>query len=129
MTGMVHKILVIGSGAREHAIVRALDRSEQDKEICCLASNMNPGIAELCNELTIGNINDSEFVVSYANKTDASLAVIGPETPLAKGVADALWDAGVKVVGPKKDLAQLETSKGFTRDLLKTYNIPGAYVL
>ena len=82
-------------------------------------------LAGQCNELAIGNINDSEFVVSYANKTDASLAVIGPETPLAKGVADALWDAGVKVVGPKKDLAQMETSKGVTRDLLKTYNIPG----
>ena len=122
---MKHKILVIGSGAREHAIVRALGRSPQDKEIFCLASNMNPGIAELCDEILIGNFNDPEFVVSYAKETDATLAIVGPENPLAAGVADALWGAGVKTVGPKKDLAQLETSKAFTRNLLKEYDIPG----
>ena len=122
---MKNKILVIGSGAREHAIVRALDRSPQEKEIYCLASNMNPGIAEHCDEIIIGNFNNPEFVVSYAKEVGATLAIIGPENPLANGVADALWEAGVKVVGPKKDLAQLETSKAFTRDLLKEYDIPG----
>jgi len=86
---------------------------------------MNPGIAELCDELTVNNINDPEFVVSYAKETDATLAIVGPENPLAAGVADALWGAGVKTVGPKKDLAQLETSKAFTRNLLKEYDIPG----
>jgi phosphoribosylamine--glycine ligase len=122
---MKHKILVIGSGAREHAIVRALGRSPQDKEIFCLASNMNPGIAELCDEILIGNFNDPDFVVSYAKETDATLAIVGPENPLAAGIADALWDTGVKTVGPKKDLAQLETSKAFARNLLKEYDIPG----
>jgi len=121
----MNKILVIGSGAREHAIIRALDRSPQEKEISCLASNMNPGIAELCDELPVGNINDPGFVVSYAQEVAATLAIVGPENPLANGVADALWEAGIKVVGPKKDLAQLETSKAFTRDLLKEYDIPG----
>ena len=125
MTGMVNKILVIGSGAREHAIVRALDRSHQEKEIYCLASNMNPGIAELCDELLIGNFNDPDFVVNYTNEIGATLAIIGPENPLENGVADALWGVKVKVVGPKKDLAKLETSKAFTRDLLREYNIPG----
>ncbi len=122
---MKHKILVIGSYAREHAIVRALGRSPQDKEIFCLASNMNPGLADLCNEILIGNFNDPDFVVSYAKETDATLAIVGPENPLAAGVADALWDTGVKTIGPKKDLAQLETSKAFTRNLLKEYDIPG----
>ena len=125
MTGMVNKILVIGSGAREHAIVRALDRSHQEKEIFCLASNMNPGIAALCDELLIGNFNDPDFVVNYTNEIGATLAIIGPENPLENGVADALWGVKVKVVGPKKDLAKLETSKSFTRDLLREYNIPG----
>ena len=125
MTGMVNKILVIGSGAREHAIVRALDRSHTEKEIFCLAANMNPGIAELCNELLIGNFNDSELVVSYANEIGATLAIIGPENPLAKGVADVLWANDIKVVGPKRNLAQLETSKAFTRNLLQEYKIPG----
>jgi phosphoribosylamine--glycine ligase len=55
----------------------------------------------------------------------ASLAIVGPENPLATGVADTLWDAGIKVVGPKKNLAQIETSKTFTRNLLEEYNIPG----
>ena len=122
---MVNKILVIGSGAREHAIVRALDRSHQEKEIFCLASNMNPGIAALCDELLIGNFNDPDFVVNYTNEIGATLAIIGPENPLENGVADALWSIKVKVVGPKKDLAKLETSKAFTRDLLREYNIPG----
>ena len=122
---MKNEILVIGSGAREHTIIRALDRSPQKKEIYCLASNMNPGIAELCDELTIGNINDPDFVVSYVKEMGATLAIIGPENPLANGVADALWDGGIKVVGPKKDLAQLETSKAFTRGLLNEYDIPG----
>ena len=125
MTGMVNKILVIGSGAREHAIVRALDRSHQEKGIFCLASNMNPGIAALCDELLIGNFNDPDFVVNYTNEIGATLAIIGPENPLENGVADALWSVKVKVVGPKKDLAKLETSKAFTRDLLREYNIPG----
>ena len=122
---MKNNILVIGSGAREHAIVRALDRSSQEKEIYCLASNMNPGIAELCDEILIGNFNDPDFVVSYAKEVGATLAIIGPENPLANGVSDALWGVGIRVVGPKKDLAQLETSKAFTRDLLKEYKIPG----
>ena len=122
---MENNILVIGSGAREHAIVRALDRSPQEKAIFCLASNMNPGIAELCDRLTVGDINDPDFVIDYAKKSGATLAIIGPEKPLAKGVADALWSGGVKTVGPKKNLAQLETSKAFTRDLLKEYDIPG----
>ena len=122
---MAQRILVIGSGAREHAIIRALDRSPQAKKIVCLASNMNPGIAELCDEILIGNFNNPEFVLSYAKETGATLAIIGPENPLANGVADALWDANVKVVGPKKDLAQLETSKAFTRDLLNEFDIPG----
>ncbi len=55
-------ILLIGSGAREHAIARALDRSSQNKSIYCLASNMNPGIAELCVEITIDNFNDPDPV-------------------------------------------------------------------
>tara|TARA_A100001037_G_scaffold306840_1_gene356863 strand:- start:8020 stop:9333 length:1314 start_codon:yes stop_codon:yes gene_type:complete len=122
---MVNKILIIGSGAREHAIVRALDRSPQEKELYCLASNMNPGIAEICDELTVGKMSDPDFVVNYAQETAATLAIIGPENPLENGVADALWNVGVKTVGPKQKLAQLETSKAFTRNLLKEFVIPG----
>ena len=118
-------ILIIGSGAREHAIARALDASSKEKNIFCIASNLNPGIVELCDELIIGDFNDPSFVVAYANEISADLVIIGPENPLAQGISDALWDANIRVVGPKKDLAQIESSKAFTRDLLSKYNISG----
>ena len=119
-------ILVIGSGAREHAIVRAVKRSPKNKKIFCLGSNVNPGIAELCADFTVANINHKQTITNYADKKAVDLAIIGPENPLAIGAADALWDIGVKVVGPMKDLAQIETSKAFARDLLTEYNIPGS---
>ncbi|MFQ6677731.1 MAG: phosphoribosylamine--glycine ligase [Fidelibacterota bacterium] len=123
---MKNRILVVGSGAREHAIIRSLVQSHQEKEIYCLASNLNPGIAELCDEIFTGRIDDDSFVRDYARESGVFLAVIGPENPLAQGVADALWTEGIGVVGPKKDLAAIETSKGFTRDLMKEYKIPGS---
>ena len=118
-------ILVIGSGAREHAIVRSLSRSSNKKEIYCLATNYNPGIAEVCKDMAVADINDSETVKIYAKKKKIDFAIIGPENPLANGVADALFDIGVESIGPKKDLAQIETSKSFTRNLLTEYKIPG----
>ena len=118
-------ILLIGSGAREHAVARAIDNSEHNSNLYCIASNMNPGIAELCSEIIIDNINDPKLIVEYAKHSKASLAIIGPENPLSVGVSDALWDAKIKVVGPKRSLAQIETSKAFTRELLSEYRIPG----
>jgi phosphoribosylamine---glycine ligase len=122
----MNKILVIGSGAREHAIVKALFRSPKNKEIYCIASNMNPGIAGLCDEIIIDDINNPQITGNYAKEIKATFAIIGPETPLANGVSDALWDLGIPTVGPKKNLAQIEVSKSFTRKLQKEYHIPGA---
>ena len=122
---MSKNILVIGSGAREHAIVKALDRSSHPINIFCLASNMNPGIASLCSETLITNFNKTDVVLSYAIEKKISMAIIGPENPLENGLADVLWDSNIKVIGPKKHLAQIETSKAFARDLLKKHNIPG----
>lgn len=121
----VQKILIVGSGAREHAICRKINESNLPKEIFCIASNMNPGLAELCSEIVVENINDPGLIVEYAKQKDVSLVIVGPENPLYAGVADALWDAKIKVVGPKKNLAQIETSKAFTRELLSEYKIPG----
>ncbi len=118
-------VLLVGSGAREHTIARALNNSPQEKNIFCLGSNMNPGIAELCTEIKIDDINDPKLVSRYALKIGAALAIVGPENPLAVGVADALWSIGIKVVGPKKNLAQIESSKSFARNLLTEYSIPG----
>ena len=121
-----NNILVVGSGAREHAIVRALNRSNHEKEIYCIASNFNPGISTLVDELIILDINSPDIIAGYAKEKAISLCIIGPENPLSNGVADALSNEGIKVVGPKKELAMLETSKAFTRDLLNKYKIPGS---
>ena len=121
----MYKILVVGSGAREHAIIKSLNRSSYQKEIYCIASNMNPGINELCEDITINDINNCSSVVRYAQEKNVQMAIIGPENPLAAGVSDALWNCNIKVVGPKKDMAQIETSKSFTRDLFKKYQILG----
>ena len=119
------RILLIGSGAREHAIARSLSLSAKKKEIYCLATNYNPGIADLCNNITVENINDPEIVKTYAKKHKIDFSIIGPENPLANGIADALSDINIGSIGPKKNLAQIETSKSFTRKLLTEYKIPG----
>ena len=120
------KILVIGSGAREHAIVRALNRSPKKKEIYCLATNLNPGISEVCTDLIVCDINDPVFVKIFAQDHKFDFAIIGPENPLANGIADILSDIKIGTIGPKKELAQIETSKSFTRNLLAEYKIPGS---
>lgn len=120
------KILVIGSGAREHAIVRALSRSPKKKEIYCLATNLNPGISEVCTDLIVCDINDPIFVKNFAQDHKFDFAIIGPENPLANGIADILSDIKIGTIGPKKELAQIETSKSFTRNLLAEYKIPGS---
>ena len=71
-------ILVIGSGAREHAIVRSLSGSSKKKEIYCLATNYNPGIAEVCKDMAVADINDPETVKIYAKKKKIDFAIIGP---------------------------------------------------
>ena len=87
---MENRILIIGSGAREHAIARAIDSSVLKKSIYCIASNMNPGIVELCDEIIIGNFNDPSFVVDYAKENNIGLVIIGPENPLFLGVSSKI---------------------------------------
>ena len=120
---MKNIFLVIGSGAREHAIIKALYKSSQEKNIFCLATNFNPGIAELVDEIYIDNINDPKIVLGYAIENKVSLAIIGPENPLENGVTDLLEKNNIGVVGPKKNLAKIESSKSFTRKLLKDFKI------
>ncbi|MFH1851837.1 MAG: phosphoribosylamine--glycine ligase [Candidatus Neomarinimicrobiota bacterium] len=119
------KLLLIGSGAREHAIARAVTRSPQNPALYCLAGSVNPGIKELCTGYLVGDINQPDAVVSFARDSAVNLAIVGPEAPLAAGVADALWASSIPCVGPKQALAQLETSKAFTRNLLSKHAVPG----
>jgi phosphoribosylamine--glycine ligase len=118
-------ILIVGSGAREHAIARSLARSAQRPELVCFSGVRNPGIVALCGAYGVGSITDGAAVAGFALEQGVTLAVVGPEAPLAAGVADALWAAGVPVVGPTRALARIESSKGFARGLLAKYGIEG----
>lgn len=118
-------ILIIGSGAREHAIAYALHRSPQRPHIFCCGTTLNPGIKQMAFNYQVTDINDVEAITAIAKEWQISLAIIGPESPLEKGLADALWRAAIPTVGPKRKLAQIETSKSFARDLMQKYRIPG----
>lgn len=118
-------VLVIGSGAREHAIAQALHRSPQQPHIFCCGTSINPGIKQMCFNYWVGDISDVDAIVKIAKEWQIGLAIIGPEAPLEKGLADAFWRHAIPTIGPKKKCAQLETSKGFARDLMQKYNVPG----
>jgi phosphoribosylamine--glycine ligase len=120
------KILVVGSAAREHAITRALHLSAGSPELYCYGSTYNPGIAALVKGYWEGDILAVDAVVAQAVEWEIDLAIIGPEAPLEKGLADGLWEKQIPVIGPRKKLAQIETSKAFARDLMQKYAIPGA---
>jgi phosphoribosylamine--glycine ligase len=115
------KFLIVGSGAREHAIAKALNRSKHKPEIFCCGTSHNPGIEKLAQGYWVGDITATEALVAQAQAWQIDIAFIGPEAPLEVGLADALWKGSIPTIGPKKQLAQIETSKAFTRDLLEKY--------
>ena len=118
-------VLLIGNGAREHAVAEAIVRSGRRPNLFSYMKANNPGIASLSQKNLLGSYSDLGTIAKFAADCKIDLAVIGPEDPLNNGVADALAGAGVPSVGPKKSLARLETSKTFTRELLDKYGIPG----
>jgi phosphoribosylamine--glycine ligase len=119
------RILVVGSGAREHSIALALKKSTHPVELFCFGSSTNPGIKELCIGYTTGKLDDAAAIAAFALQSKIDFAVIGPELPLSVGVVDALSGVGIPSVGPTQQMAQVESSKTFTRDLFKDYAIPG----
>lgn len=119
-------ILIIGSGAREHAIAKTLARSKKKPKIFCFGSTNNPGIHDIAVDYWVGNICNVDAIINIAGKRKIDLAIVGPEAPLEQGIADALWNNSIPTIGPTQKLARIETSKAFTRDLLKKYNIHGS---
>ena len=117
------KVLVIGSGGREHAIVHALSKSKKVKEI--YAAPGNAGIAKLAMCVNI-NDTDVDSLVEFAKAEEIDLVVVGPEAALAVGVVDKMQASGIKAFGPTKAACQIESSKKFAKDLMKKYNIPTA---
>jgi phosphoribosylamine--glycine ligase len=117
-------ILLIGNGAREHVVAEALKRNKEVKLFSYMKSK-NPGIISLSESVELGSYSDLKKINEFAQTNNIDFAFIGPEDPLNEGVADSLQEIGIESIGPKKELAQLETSKAFTRNLLKKYNIEG----
>jgi phosphoribosylamine--glycine ligase len=117
------KVLVIGSGAREHAIVRALCA---DPEVdLVVAAPGNPGIGRIARCVPIeGGPTDPAGVVALARQCEVDLVVIGPEAPLVAGVADALRDSGFACYGPSADAARLEGSKAFAKEVMSAAEVP-----
>jgi phosphoribosylamine--glycine ligase len=116
--------LLVGSGAREHAIAAALVKTGQ-VELYAAMSSRNPGIIKLSKDTRVTQISNPQTVADYAKRMGIELALVGPEAPLVSGVVDALRALGVRCVGPTQRLASLEGDKGFCRELLSKYGIPG----
>ncbi len=117
------KILVIGSGGREHAIIRKLKESKHQPEIFCAPGN--GGIAADATCVGISAL-DVAGVVKYAKEEAMDWVFVTPDDPLAAGMVDALNEAGIKTFGPKKLAAEIESSKVFSKNMMKDFNIPTA---
>ena len=117
------KVLIVGSGGREHAIAWKVAQSEKVDKIYCAPGNA--GIASVAECVDIGAM-EFDKLVEFAKEEAIDLTVIGMDDPLVGGVVDEFEKAGLKVFGPKKNAAILEGSKAFSKDLMKKYNIPTA---
>lgn len=117
------KVLIIGSGGREHALVWKIAQSRLVSEMFCAPGN--PGIKEIANLVDI-KADDVNGLLDFARKKKIDLTIVGPEQPLMLGIVDIFEEAGLKIFGPSKKAAILEGSKTFTKNLLEKYNIPTA---
>lgn len=111
-------VLLVGSGAREVAIARKVKESAAQTSLYCVASTTNPQINSLSSSYFEQSPNDVEGVVAIAKNLSIDLAIVGPENPLEAGLVDALEKEGVACVGPRKNVAKIETSKAFARNIL-----------
>ncbi|RGU90914.1 phosphoribosylamine--glycine ligase [Clostridium sp. AF15-17LB] len=117
------KVLIVGSGGREHAIAYSVAKSEKVDKIYCAPGNA--GIAELAECAPIGAM-EFDKIVAFAREKRIDLVIVGMDDPLVGGLVDELEAAGIRAFGPKKNAAVLEGSKAFSKDLMKKYNIPTA---
>jgi len=115
------KVLILGSGGREHALAWAVKRSEKVTEIVCAPGN--GGIAEIA-RCVPADLKDIESLVRVALGEQPGLIIVGPELPLSLGIVDALQAHGLRVFGPTRAAAMLESSKGFTKRFMQRHNIP-----
>ena len=117
------KVLVVGGGGREHAIVWKLAQNQKIEKLYCAPGNA--GIAQLAECVDIG-VMEFDKLVAFAREKEIDLTVVAPDDPLAAGAVDAFEAAGLRAFGPRKNAAILEGSKAFSKDLMKKYGIPTA---
>jgi phosphoribosylamine--glycine ligase len=117
------KILVIGSGGREHALVWKIAQSPLVTKVYCAPGN--PGIGELAENVAI-KVDDLPGLLAFAKQEQIGLTVVGPELPLSLGIVDLFEENGLKVFGARKNAAIIEASKAFSKDLMKKYHVPTA---
>ena len=117
------KILVVGSGGREHTIVWKLSQSPNAEKIYCAPGNY--GISQLAECVNI-KVDDFDGLIKFAKEKEIDLTVVGPDDPLVAGIVDAFENAGLRVFGPRSNAAIIEGSKVFSKELMKKYNIPTA---
>jgi phosphoribosylamine---glycine ligase len=117
------RLLVVGSGGREHALVEALSRSPQAEEI--FAAPGNPGMASVA-ELVDIPVDDLISLRNFARTVDIDLTIVGPEAPLVGGIAEAFWEAGLKIFGPSRGAARIEGSKIFAKKIMQHAGVPTA---
>ena len=117
------KVLVVGSGGREHALVWKLNQSERVTRIFCAPGNAGIKKIATCVDCAASDI---DGLLAFAIKENIDLTIVGPEDPLTKGIVDAFEDKGLRIFGPSARAAILEGSKVFTKDFLKKYDIPSA---
>ncbi|MGH7925083.1 MAG: phosphoribosylamine--glycine ligase, partial [Candidatus Binatus sp.] len=117
------KVLVIGKGAREHAIVWRLHQSESVWKIFCTGGN--PGIEQIAEPVPIAPI-DFSALIEFAKSNSVDLTIVGPEDFLGAGIVDAFTSAGLKIFGPTAAAAQLETSKSFAKAIMREAGVPTA---
>ncbi len=117
-------ILIIGSGGREHALAWKVAQSSKTDKLYALPGN--PGIGQVAENVGGVSVDDHASVVRFCRERQIGLVIVGPETPLANGIADALSGAGIRCFGPKQAAARIESSKAFAKDFMSRHGIPTA---
>ncbi|MBD3202981.1 phosphoribosylamine--glycine ligase [Candidatus Woesearchaeota archaeon] len=115
------KVLVVGSGGREHALCWKISQSDKVEKIFCAPGN--GGTSEVAENVTL-DIMDNDELADFAEENEIDLTIVGPEAPLVNGIVDEFEERGLKIFGPGKKTAKLEGSKVFSKSILKKYNVP-----
>ena len=118
------KVLILGSGGREHALAWAVKRSQRVTEVVCAPGN--GGIAQVARCVPV-DLKDVDAMVRLAEAERPDLTIVGPELPLSLGVVDSFRQRGFRIFGPTREAAQLESSKAFAKQFMKRYQIPTAH--